>query len=613
MSDLKSRVHELEAEREKLRLALNNYKSKNEDLCNTLDQIYNSTGWKMLSLLYKWRDRINLYLPIRRKRNIPVKLEEKLNESELVSIIIPIYNNSEYLEKCLESALNQTHEHIEVIAYDDCSTDEKVWEICEKFIDNKRFKYYKNDVNSGISQTMNNAIIKANGDWIAFLDCDDWLELNAVELLLNKLQETPGSLYGYTDRVNEDEGTGLSRIETFRNRATSNYYEELLKGMFTTHLKMIHKSVFVKIGLHESRFDGAQDYDIALKTAFHFGDAFAYLSAPVYHHRIHTKQTTIETADRISHVVNTIKSEARMRQMIREGTYETLVSFVILSFEKKDMTLKCVESIQNTVNIPYEIIIFDNASSLETKEFIKQNIEILENVTVHYSDENLGCPGGRRKATKMAKGDYVINLDNDIVVTNGWIEELLVRAEQNENIGAVCCKTVFPNGEIQFNGGTFIESEDFLTFLLTHSGKQESQVETALWLECDWVPGGATLFKKTLVEKLDYSPDYKNAFEDNDVALQIRKLGYTMYNCPTSKVYHYHFMFNDEPQKEKRYMESRYKEQSFIISFVNFYRRNNKIINDQFIFRLIGLEGKSHEEIKRKVKELQIDIFEKIG
>jgi GT2 family glycosyltransferase len=577
-----------------------------------IQKFENSNGYRVLLKYYKVRDKL---LKIRRSSPlIPTNKEssqydknaQNNEKSSLVSIIIPVYNNAQYLEKCISSALNQTYENIEVVVVDDCSTDSNVYTILDSFTNNSKFKYFKNNVNSGISATMNNAIIKASGQWIAFLDCDDWLEDNAIEKLMDCINSKQGSVYGYTDRVNEYQADNRSEVECFKCRPTENYFKELLIGMYASHLKIINKSVFVKIGLHESRFDGAQDYDIALKTAFHLGDsAFAYLSEPVYHHRIHNKQTTIESSKKIEKIVNKIKEESLKRLAIREGNLDKLVSFVILSFEKKDMTLKCIEAIKDTVKIPYEIIVFDNASSKETIDFIKEKIEPIENVNVFYSEENLGCPGGRRKAIKMAKGDYVINLDNDIIVTSEWIEELIVRADSDENIGAVCCKTVFPNETVQFNGGRYQILDGFISFSLIDSEKNESDIETALWHQCDWVPGGATLFKGSVIEHLDYSTGYVNAFEDNDISLQISRMGYKMLNCPSAKIYHHHIMFNSkQADSEQNYMRARYNNEGFVKSLLNFYRRNNLIINDSYVHRLMNIEGLSNDEIKEKVKEL---------
>lgn len=608
---LKAQLQAKDKEINDLQEGLRRYRNLSYDLQNQFDQVINSNGWRVLSKYYRIRDKFHLPRVdqiFRKKKKIKVSnaITESNESSDLkVSIIIPVYNNTTYLYKCIQSALDQTYKHTEVVIVDDCSTDPAVIKILESFSEYDNFKYARNDFNSGISYTMNHAMALASGHWIAFLDCDDWLEPNAIEETVNSINKKAGAVYAYTDRYNFIEAEDRKVIESFRNRPQKNYFEELLIGMYTSHLKVIKKEVFLKIGLHESRFDGAQDYDIALKTAFHFGDAFVYVPHALYNHRIHLKQTTIEQAQKIENIVTTIRREAFLRRDIRAGKLETLISFLILSFEKKEMTLKCIQHIQNTVNIPYEIIVFDNASSSETVAYLKDYVEAIPNVKVIYSELNLGCPGGRREVTKYASGDYIINLDNDILVRDGWIEELIVRAESDKDIGAVCCKTIFPNGKIQFNGGTYTIQDGFISFMLTDGEKDENSIETADWHQCDWVPGGATLFKRKIIDRLDYSPGYINAFEDNDIAMQITNMQAKLVNCPSAQVTHYHIM-QDEQQKqtEKNYMKVRYQSEGFVTSLVHFYKRNNLIINDMFIFRLMNLTGMDKEEVRKKITSL---------
>nr|WP_302598824.1 glycosyltransferase [uncultured Cellulosilyticum sp.] len=599
---------------ENLRL-MNQYKQEIErcnavivDLQEELNIIKQSNGYKFLLKYYAIRDKVKFWIKGDNSNQVieakPVQViettESETPVQDMVTIVIPVYNNVEYLEKCFESALAQTYENLEVLVVDDCSPDNRVKEIIDKYIDNPRFKAVYNKVNQGISETMNDGICQAKGDWIGFLDCDDWLEVDAVEKLMNVLK-AKNALYGYTDRFNEYKDH--TDVECFKCRPTYNYFNELLIGMYVSHLKIIHKDVFKKIGLHEKRYDGAQDYDIALKTAFHFGDAaFAYLSEPVYHHRIHDKQTTNEAAAKIQKIVEKIKEENRLRADIKAGKSDKLVSIVILSFEKKEMTVRCIEAIKNTVKVPHEIILFDNASLPETVSYLKENLKDVPGLTMYFSDKNLGCPGGRRKAIKMAKGDYIINLDNDIIVTENWLEELIVRAESQEKVGAVCCKTIFPNEDVQFNGGYYTIQDDFIKFYLIDTGLKEQEICTAKWLECDWVPGGATLFKKEIVDRVDYSEGYVNAYEDNDVALQIDRMGYKLLNCPTAKVIHYHIMFDDTQKKEDNYMKARYNQEGFVKSFENFYERNNLIIDDEFIFGLLGYNSAQKEEVKAFIK-----------
>ena len=97
-----------------------------------------------------------------------------------VSIVVPIFNIEEYLEDCIKSIINQTYKNLEIILINDGSTDCSL-KICKKFKKlDKRIVLIDKD-NTGVSNTRNIGINSATGDYITFVDSDDWLELDAIE------------------------------------------------------------------------------------------------------------------------------------------------------------------------------------------------------------------------------------------------------------------------------------------------------------------------------------------------------------------------------------------------------------------------------------------------
>ena len=106
-----------------------------------------------------------------------------------VSVIIPVYNVEDYLEKCLESVLNQTLEDIEIICIDDCSTDNSL-KILYNYSDNdSRVKVIENKKNRGQGFSRNIGIKHANGEYIAFVDSDDYLSLNLFETTFKRAKQ----------------------------------------------------------------------------------------------------------------------------------------------------------------------------------------------------------------------------------------------------------------------------------------------------------------------------------------------------------------------------------------------------------------------------------------
>ncbi|MBQ9920107.1 MAG: glycosyltransferase family 2 protein, partial [Clostridia bacterium] len=103
-----------------------------------------------------------------------------------VSIIVPVYNVAEYLEDCLNSLVNQSYENIEIISINDGSKDNSL-EILKTFAEKDlRIKVFDNE-NHGVSYTRNFGIKNCTGDYIAFVDSDDIVAKNYIEVLVNSL------------------------------------------------------------------------------------------------------------------------------------------------------------------------------------------------------------------------------------------------------------------------------------------------------------------------------------------------------------------------------------------------------------------------------------------
>ena len=93
----------------------------------------------------------------------------------MISVIVPVYNASLYLDQCITSILNQSYSDIELILVDDCSKDESL-SICRKFVlQDARVKVYSNSQNMGQVQTYMKGISHADGEFISFVDSDDWI------------------------------------------------------------------------------------------------------------------------------------------------------------------------------------------------------------------------------------------------------------------------------------------------------------------------------------------------------------------------------------------------------------------------------------------------------
>jgi len=103
-----------------------------------------------------------------------------VKEEFLISVIIPIYNSEKYLKRCIDSIINQTYKNIEIICINDGSTDESYNILKQYEIKDNRI-IILNKLNQGVSSARNDGIRISKGQYITFVDSDDWLELDAIE------------------------------------------------------------------------------------------------------------------------------------------------------------------------------------------------------------------------------------------------------------------------------------------------------------------------------------------------------------------------------------------------------------------------------------------------
>jgi capsular polysaccharide biosynthesis protein cpsJ len=141
--------------------------------------------------------------------------------NEKITVIVPVYNVEHYLDKCLDSLINQTYKNLEIIVINDGSTDNSGI-ICQEYAQKDNRIIYIEKENGGQSEARNMGLNRMTGSYVTFVDSDDWVELDYVEVLYNKLIEyqadiAVGNYYSY----NEQEGIFYFHI--FGN----SYYEKV--------------------------------------------------------------------------------------------------------------------------------------------------------------------------------------------------------------------------------------------------------------------------------------------------------------------------------------------------------------------------------------------------
>ncbi len=109
---------------------------------------------------------------------------------KLISIIIPIYNVEDYIRECLDSVISQSYQNLEIICVDDCGTDNSM-NIVEAYANKDcRIKIIRNEINKGLPQARNSGMDFAKGEYLFFLDSDDYLKSNIIEKMYEKICQT---------------------------------------------------------------------------------------------------------------------------------------------------------------------------------------------------------------------------------------------------------------------------------------------------------------------------------------------------------------------------------------------------------------------------------------
>lgn len=166
-------------------------------------------------------------------------MEDKIK----ISVIVPVYNTENVLEKCLESIINQTYENLEIILVNDGSEDNSI-NICEKYKEKDNRIIIINKENGGLSSARNEGINVATGDYISFVDSDDCIINNFYEYLVKLLVENkfPDIIQGSFERINFDDIEQAQDVLEERNKDIKEHIEvlaniEALEQLYGPNLK----------------------------------------------------------------------------------------------------------------------------------------------------------------------------------------------------------------------------------------------------------------------------------------------------------------------------------------------------------------------------------------
>jgi glycosyltransferase involved in cell wall biosynthesis len=214
----------------------------------------------------------------------------------IVSIVIPTYNHAKFIGKALQSIIDQTYKNWETIVIDNNSTDDTD-KVINQYND-PRIKYLKINNDGVIAKSRNLGIKEAKGEWIAFLDSDDWWTKDKLEVCLSKICKNVDFIHHATEYVNKSKSFLTKKIIKGREFKKP-ILNDLLIGTITKGSQIsnssviVRKNILIKIGgLNENKIlVGSDDYDTWLRIA-QITDQFLYVNKKLSYVLFHDARTS---------------------------------------------------------------------------------------------------------------------------------------------------------------------------------------------------------------------------------------------------------------------------------------------------------------------------------
>lgn len=262
--------------------------------------------------------------------------------------------------------------------------------------------------------------------------------------------------------------------------------------------------------------------------------------------------------------------------MDTKSTNKPLVSIVTINYNGVGVTSELLRSLQK-INYPHtEVIVVDNASR-EDPSVLK---ELFPEIILVRNKENLGFAGGNNEGFKVAKGDYLLMLNNDTEVEPDFLEPLLAKMESDPGIGAVSPKLIYygTDGIIQYAGSSIISPYTGRSSFIGQHQKDEGQFNCCS--QTNYAHGAAMMISRKVIKEIGMMADlYFLYYEEFDFCERIKEAGYTIWYVGDSVVYHKESMTVGKENPLKTYymtrnrlvfMRRNVKGFQFMISFLFF-------------------------------------------
>ena len=473
------------------------------------------------------------------------KMFKPNNEDFLISIVIPIYNAEKYLEECLNSIKNQTYKNLEVIMVNDGSKDNSET-ICMNFLrSDSRFRYLKKE-NGGVSSARNVGLDNVEGDYITFIDADDWVDENHLEILIDGIikNNCEVAISSYMRFINTRE-TYLINIYSNQEKYLLNYGKMNREKFLTELPKLISinnsfncavSKLFSRRLVEDIRFDSniiyAEDLDFYFKLYLKANN-FIFINAETYIYRQHDESTTsgfsqIHAEQELSvfkkmyetalilgiPTVNYVRKLQTLidfrndflenkellveyKQFLSDAreiqTYpQKLISIIVPIYNVYPYLQLCLESIETQTYPHFEVLLINDGSRDDSKDICQEFINKDKRFR-YFEQENLGISAARNTGIVHSNGEFITFIDGDDFVDPNYLEELYHAALKNDSEIVVASYKEFNEEDNNYYIHVFDYKEE-------HFKQNELIAKRGIEFETSW----GILFHQRLFEHIQF-------------------------------------------------------------------------------------------------------------
>lgn len=465
-----------------------------------------------------------------------------------VTVVIPVYNRESYVSIAIESVLNQTYHAWKLIIVDDASTDNTKKAIA-KYTKNKKITYLCLPENKGVGHALNLALGHIKTPYFVILDSDDWLEKDALEILIHEMEKQPAStslIYGNAVEWEEIDNE-LHKTNEMKYRSFTDKYEFLLYSLMPCP-RFFRTSAVLEVNGFETNipYEGRYGEDRYLLLKLIGKGHFFWIDKNLYNTRKHnTNLTTRENKKKFAKVRKCIVERVlkqwgnefepvfgnsdgwvNVKELVsRDGKKERwvlnknkskmmklpFISVIIVTYNRDYLIKRAVDSVLSQTFQNFEIIIVDDGSVDGTEQIIKNYKD--HRIISRKHVQNQGNRAAIKTGLKEAKGTYIAFLDSD----DEWLPAKL--EQQIKFIESI------PEKENTVTYTQVIRIYENRQEVRPSKGKQkEEQLGDYFFLKYGLMQNSTLLIPRSILLKMNDLPDIQR-HNDWDLCLRLEKLG----------------------------------------------------------------------------------------